>query len=387
MVVIREFTPEDLDVVWRIRRLAFGGPAEPDPRWLRGGWQGWVASLDGRPSGFARAWPYRQFFGGVAVPMAGLASVAVDPHARGRGVATALLDAALPAMRERGQVISSLYPSVAGLYRGRGWEQVGVAERVELPPATLQAVPPPQRPVPLHPAGAADLAALHDCYRALGATVDGLLDRGTEPFEVSRVLELDIVTVAPGPAGLRGYLSAARRDEGLTVYDLVAHDADAWRALLRSAGSWAGQLRTVSLRLLDSRLLSPAPLGVELHSEPWMLRVVDLPAAVAARGWPRAGLLRQGLSVELELVDPHAPWHAGRHRLVVDGDRVLVTPGTGSGEADVRLTARGVAAWYAGAAGSAALRRAGLLDGDPAAAAVLDALTGTPGPPRMADAF
>src|SRR5215207_1296893 len=240
----------------------------------------------------------------------------------------ALRDAALPAMRERGQVISALYPSVVGLYRGRGWEQVGVTERVELAPATLQSVPPPGRPVPLHPAGVADLAALHDCYQALGATVDGLLDRGTEPFDVSRVLELDIVTVAPGPAGLRGYMTAARRAEGLAVYDLVAHDADAWRVLLRSAGSWAGQLHTVSLRLLDSRLLSPAPLGIKLNSEPWMLRVVDLPAAVAARGWPRAGQLRRGLSVEIELVDQHAPWHAGRHRLVVDGDRVLVTPGT-----------------------------------------------------------
>jgi hypothetical protein len=34
----------------------------------------------------------------------------------------------------------------------------------------------------------------------------------------------------------------------------------------------------------------------------------------------------------------------------------------------VRITARGLAAWYAGSASSAALRRAGLLDGDRAAA-------------------
>ena len=383
--MIRESGPDDLEAVWAIRRLAFGGPREPDARWLRGGWQGWLAELDGRPSGFARAMPYRQFFGGAAVPMAGLASVAVDPHARGRGVASALLEAALPAMRERGQVISALYASVAALYRRIGWEQVGVLEHVVLPPAALREVAPPAEPVPLRPAGLDDLDALHGCYLALASTVDGLLDRATEPFELARVLELDIVTVAPGPSGLRGYVCAARTGSGLVVHDLVAHDADAWSALLRSVGSWAGYLDTVSLRLVDSRLVMPAQVGVELRSEPWMLRVVDLPAAVAARGWPNARLLPDGLSVDVELVDPHAPWHAGPHRLVVDGGCVGVTPGAGSGA--VRLGARGLAAWYAGAADSAALRRAGLLSGDPAAAAVLDALTGRPGTPRLADSF
>jgi predicted acetyltransferase len=387
VVVIREFTPDDLDAVWAIRRLAFGGQREPDSQWLLGGWRGWVASLDGRPCGFARAWPYRQFFGGAAVPMAGLASVSVDPHARGRGVATALLDAALPAMRERGQVLSALYPSVTGLYRGRGWERVGVNERLDLPTAALRSVAPgfvEPRPVELHPAGLTDLAALHECYLALASTVDGMLDRDTEPFDVSRVLELDIVTVAPGPSGLRGYVSGGRTGSGLVLYDLVALDADACRTLLRSVGSWAGQLDTVSIRVLDSRLLSPVGQGVELHSEPWMLRVVDFQGAVAARGWPRAGLLRPGLSVDVELVDPHAPWHSGRHRIVVDGGRVITAPG---GQGTVRLTAPGLAAWYAGAADSAALRRAGQLDGDAAASAVLDALTGTPGTPRLADSF
>jgi predicted acetyltransferase len=384
MVVIREFTPDDLDTAWRIRGLAFGGPREPDRRWLSGGWQGWIASLDGRPCGFARAWPYRQFFGGVAVPMAGLASVAVDPHARGRGVAGALLDAALAAFRERGQPLCALYASVVSLYRGRGWEQAGVNERVELAPSVLRSVPRPAAPVRLWPAGPDDLDALHECYVALASTVDGMLDRTGPPFELARVLELDVVTLAGGDSGLRGFVSGGRKASGLVLYDLVALDADAGLALLHTVGSWAGQLETVSIRLMDSRLLSPADLGVKLHSEPWMLRVVDFPAAVAARGWPRAALLRPGLTVDLELVDPHAPWHAGRHRLVVEEGAVRVSPG---GDGSVSLTARGLAAWYAGAADTAALRRADLLTGDAGQAAVLDALTGTPGPARMADAF
>jgi predicted acetyltransferase len=437
----------DLAEAWRVRALAFGGsggsggsggPRGPEEGWTRGGWRGWVAELDGRVCGFARSWPYRQFFGGAAVPMAGLASVAVDPHARGRGVAGALLDALLPALRADGYAVSALYPSVSGLYRGRGWERVGVYEWVWLPLSTLRdSLPRGERgepAVPLYPAGEADLPALHDCYLRLASTVDGMLDRRGAPFEPWRLLELDVVTVAGDPGRPRGYLAAAREEPGLVVYDMVAHDPDAMLALLRSLASWAGQLDAVRLRLLYPRELLPAELGAQLHCEPWMLRVVDLPAAVAARGWPHAALLRPGVAAELEVVDPHAPWHAGRHRLVVDAGTVHLEPGgaaasppatpgrptihpmsTGTptsaagaeprgamkspscgaepggaepgGAGVVRLTARGLAAWYAGAASTAELRRAGLLVGDPAAAAVLDALTGSAGQPRMANAF
>jgi len=385
MITVRDCADAgDLRAAWRIRALAFGGPREPDDAWPAGGWRGWVASLDGTVCAFARAWPYRQFYGGVAVPTAGLASVAVDPHARGRGVASALLDGVLPALRAAGQPLSALYPSVLSLYRSRGWEQVGVYEWVEFPTSTLLAVPRPSAPVELRPASVADLPALHECYVRLASTIDGMLDRAGPPFEPARLLELDVVTVAAGPDGPRGYLGATRDEPGLVVYDLVALDLDASLALLRSVASWAGQLSTVRMRLMEPRWLLSAQLGVTLTSDPWMLRVVDLPAAVAARGWPRAALLRPGLAADIEVVDEHAPWHAGRHRLVVDGGAVAISAG-GSGA--VRLTARGLAAWYAGSASSGQLRRAGLLAGDPTHAAVLDALTGTPGGARIANAF
>ena len=122
-LLVRECREEDAEELYRIRRIAFGGPREPDPNrgsnpyWPDGfeGWWGLVAELDGRPAGFLRSRDYRQFFGGKAVPMGGLASVAVDPYARGRGVATALLDRALVGLREAGQVISALFPSVPPL--------------------------------------------------------------------------------------------------------------------------------------------------------------------------------------------------------------------------------------------------------------------------------
>jgi hypothetical protein len=72
----------------------------------------------------------------------------------------------------------------------------------------------------------------------------------------------------------------------------------------------------------------------------------------------------------------------GGHRLVWDGEKVACEPG---GTGDVRMGPRGVAAWFAGAADTATLRRAGLLTGGPAHG--LDTLTGGRRLVRMADEF
>jgi predicted acetyltransferase len=394
-VIVRESREEDGEELYRIRRIAFGGPREPaaagaaNPYFPDGfeGWWGLVAEVDGRPAGFLRTRDYRQFFGGRPVPMGGLASVAVDPYARGRGVATALLDRALAGLRDAGQCISALFPSVPPLYRRRGWEQTGVYERIVLPVDLLAALPRPTEGRTLRPATPADLPALHAAYLAFASTVDGMLDRSTKAHRLEELFELDIVDIVPGVDGVRGYLTAERPDgERLIVYDLVADDADTASRLLRQLASWAGTLVDVSLRVIDPAvrdLLLSQPVLHDVRNHPWMLRVVDLPAAVAARGWPLAAFLRP-FTADVEVIDEHAPWQAGRHRIGFDGDAVFCEPG---GTGAVRLHARALGPWFAGSADTVMLRRAGLLHGDGKIAAQLDALTGAPRPVRMADSF
>jgi predicted acetyltransferase len=389
-VLVRAYRPEDEEATHRIRRLAFGGPREPQPHWTTGreGWRGRVAELDGRPVGYLSIHEYRQFFGGVAVPMGGIASVAVDPYARGRGVATAMLDAAIADMHEHGQSLSALYPSVPALYRSKGWEQTGLYERMILSTESLAAMPRSLGPAHLlRPAQEDDLPALHAAYLALASTVDGMLDRATPIFRLSDVLELDIVDVVPGSDGLLGYLTGERPDgPRLIVHDLVAANADIARVLVRQLASWAGQLREVSLRVVDPAvrdMVLSLPTLHDVRNHPWMLRVVDLPAAILARGWPAAELLHS-FAVDIEVFDEDAPWHAGRHRILVEGGEVRCEPG-GSGA--VRLQAQALGPWFAGSADAAMLRRAGLLDGDPGSARLLAALAGGPRAVRMADSF
>lgn len=383
---IREFTDDDLDAVFRLHRIAFTVSQRPE-RLVVPGRRGLVAELDGQIAGALVVNEYAQFYGGAAVPMGGIGGVAVDGSTRGRGVANALLDAAVVDMHEHGEALSALFPTVPTLYRGRGWERSGVIEWVEIPMDRLLAVPKPSERIPARPARESDLTALHECYLEVARTVDGMLDRRPPRFDLAKVLEMDLVTVLPGPNGLRGFLSAQRTTGGdlggLKVFDLIAVDVEAQLTLLASLASWAGTLETVDVRITDPAtlaLLGGTPARHPVLTAGWMLRVVDLPAAVAARGWPRLA----NAAVDLEVVDPHAPWHAGLHRLVVEDGAVRVEPG---GTGAVRLHARALGPWYSGAQNTHALRRAGLLEGDPADATVLDQLVGSAGTPRLADFF
>ena len=98
----------------------------------------------------------------------------------------------------------------------------------------------------------------------------------------------------------------------------------------------------------------------------WMLRLVDAPAAIAARGFP------PGLAVEvgLDVADAAVPENAGRWTLHVAEGRGRLARG---GPGDVRLDVGALASLYTGFAGTAALVRSGRVAGDPTALARLDA--------------
>jgi hypothetical protein len=128
------------------------------------------------------------------------------------------------------------------------------------------------------------------------------------------------------------------------------------------------------------------------HRSRWMLRVVDAPAAIAARGFPAA----TSLTVPLRITDEARPANSGRWRLTVAGGAGTLDPLGAAGIAGpagpasaagpaVTLGARGLAALYAGTP-LVTLRQAGLADGGTAADdAALDAAFAAT--PYMLDAF
>src|SRR5688572_29842589 len=138
-----------MDAFWELDRDAFHvSPARRDGFLRRYDPARVIGAFEGeRLLATGAALPLAQLFGGRAVPMGGLASVAVVPDRRGEGLATRVCQEALRAMRARGEVISTLYPASTRLYRGLGWEVAGFYAWHKLVPSTLHALPAPERKV------------------------------------------------------------------------------------------------------------------------------------------------------------------------------------------------------------------------------------------------
>jgi predicted acetyltransferase len=390
--------PSDRAAAAALTRVSFGSPRPPDhdggpgdraasDRFDGLGRETFVARGPDGLLGTATIRSYEQWFAGRAVPMAGLASVAVAAHARRRGVAKALLLASLHRAHETGVPISTLYPASPPVYRSVGWEVAGLHCWLDLPTAALVASRPPvpavgpASEVVLRPLGAgrAELDAVHALYTAAASMAVGPLTRTGPLLDLDGLRTLDGVVLASVDGIDAGYVSWRRDGNLLHVPDLVGDRPQVLAALAATAGSWHTTIRSAQLHLGDPALAAlVAPVGAAQRTDPWYLRIVDAPAAVAARGY---GAVET--EAEFELIDPPAPWHEGRWRLAVGAGSGTLTRG-GSGAA--RLHVRGLAALFTGYAGVAAVRRAGLADGDETALTRIAAAFAGP-VPWMADDF
>jgi predicted acetyltransferase len=366
-----------------------------------------LGAFDGdRLIGSALFLDMRQWWFGRAVPMAGVAGVKIAPEDRGRGVGRVLMTALLELMAERGYPLSALYPATMTIYRSLGWELAGHRYEAVLPARALYALAKPDLPAPPGEAGplrrpgpddAAELidvigrahAAARDCGPITRdeATIRSWLTRPARYADADRYSYL-------APDGFVGYRWLGH--EELWIDRLVAASAQTTRALwglIASSSSVAARVRA-QVSPADPLFWLLRERDAEIaERESWMLRLLDAPAAIAARGFPATDI-----TVPLHITDDLRPANSGHWDLTVrDGQGSLARtgripapghpdarpgrtpPGTPPGPAPapgavpLALGSRGLAALYAGTP-VATLRRAGLAaGGDPAGDAALDA--------------
>lgn len=362
-----------------------GGAPEPPPVWppdgvhVVGTFDGddLLAKLNGRQ--------YHSWFGGAEVPTWGIAGVAVRAEERGQGLLRELFAATFDEARTRGMAVSTLFLTATRIYRSLGYELVGEWQKVQIPTATLTAIPTVPG-IRLRRAEPGDGAAVHELYRAWASRRNGPLTRTgpnfpdgadtiTEHYTAVTLAvdeDDDVVGFASWNRG-SGWDSAATIDVG----DLIGVTPDATRALLRMLGSFSTVTGNVVLRMSRPDLVDLALPGVPpapVINRPYMLRVLDLPAAVGPRSYP--------------------PMLAGSLAFTVTGDgfgdldggwRIDVKDGTARCARDdaadgPTLTVGGLSVLYAGTMTVGQLRLAGLVSGgDPDRDRDLDALFVGPG--------
>lgn len=377
----RRLEEGDLAAMRALAAEAFGDPPAgqpaPPPEWLRPGRSLWGTFEDDQLVALVVGREFRSWWRGTEVATNGIASVAVRAESRGSGLVADLLSLVLAEGRtERGAMISTLFPTAPGIYRGLGYELVGSLDTVEVETETLRAVPAVEG-ITLRRAAVADLPAVRAVYDAWAAAQDGPLTRRGPSFPASDadvLAEVTGISLAVDEADrVVGYCSWQRgtgydtRSAAIEVSDLLAVDARAWPALWRMLGSFSSVAGRVRLRTSGAdlgRVFLPTLAWEVVESHPYMLRVDDVAAAVSSVGRVGHGC---GFSVagdRLGVLD-------GAYVVDEDGRCSLAETGAATGPT---YHPRGLALAWSGTQGSAALRHAGLLTGPATYDEVLDAL-------------
>jgi predicted acetyltransferase len=176
---------------------------------------------------------------------------------------------------------------------------------------------------------------MREIYTGFAREGTGMMDHTGPLWDGTDLLaDWNGTTVAVGAGGVLGYATWDRTggydaSGRIEVGNVIAVTADAATALLAMLGRWASVAPTLVFRQGGA---DPLPLltalGVQGRVErrqPWMLRLVDVAGAVAARGW--SPFLKG--TVDIALRTP-MPWNSGQYRLVLDGGEGRWEPG-GSG--------------------------------------------------------
>lgn len=393
MTSAKEYGPlrgdAEVEALAQLVGQSFGVGVEPSRKWLAPSVaEARVIRGRGRVVGGLLLLPMGQFFGGRAVPMTGVAGVGVLPEERGQGTATRLMHAAVRELHQRGVALSALFPATFALYRRAGYEIAGGHYRIRV---AARGIGVRERGLAVRPVERGDVRAVERIYRQQAAQRTGWLDRS--PVLWSRVrhnikgipVHGYLVEGARGPEAYVLY-----RQEpvpGGPVYDLVLTDlasatGPAALRLLAFLGDhrslardviWHGGVDDPFLALLPER-------GYQVSLvEPWMLRIVDVAAALGARGYPRSLDTR----LELEVRDELLPGNSGRFRVDIAGGAAAVRRG---GRGTMALDVRALAALYTGHATPLELAQAGRLRARGSALDRVTAAFAGP-PPSLPDLF
>lgn len=289
--------------------------------------------------------PFGHWFGGRAVRAGGVTAVGVTPERRGSGVGLWMLRQMLDEYRALGFPLLSLYPATTSFYRRAGFERAAQRLIYELPLAALSLR---DYGLAAEPVAADQAEPLKELYARRAAGAPAFLDRPAAIW--SRILapgekpSYSFVALRDGvPEGYVNFLHAAW-GEPLQVRDIIALTPAAGRRLLTVLADHRSILDTVRLPAgpHDPLLfMLPEQQQKLFRSLDLMIRILDLPAALMARGYPRD--LRAEL--HLEVADELLPSNQGRFVLrVADG----VGQAERGGKGLMRLHIRDLVPLYSG---------------------------------------
>lgn len=383
---LRPLTAEEAPDAAHRSAVAMGGSAD-EPAVER--WRGlidqglvWGLERDGQVMGHCRLLPTERWFGGRRVPCLDISAVAVPPEHRAQGVAREMMVGAVERGVADGYGLSLLFPATTAMYRKLGWELAGFWQRHQVDPRLVPAQGPSMRAADSE----TDWAAIRACQERFASELNGAALRDDARW--TRLAESPyryVLDDGGAPGRVEAYALIRQREipgdwqHVVAVDDWAATSERGLRAVIAMIGRWStfGSVAEFVDTVPGRWPAVIAEQDVESHgSLHWMARGLDVPTAIAARGFPTG--LALAVTLRIDGGGPEGPW-----RLEVADGRGQLAP---AGGADVRLDGRAVGPLFTGYRSARDLRLLGLLQGPDEALEMLDAaFAGSP--PMVLDFF
>ena len=359
----RPARPEEVPDIARLEAHSFPSTTRGHDwweEWLVSGSHGgleslWVGEENGRLVAACQLLWLRQWIGGVSMPVMGLASVAIAPTHRRRGMASRMLTAGFEHARERGDVGSALYPFRASFYEDLGYGLAGEAHQYQIAPALLPDDREARQRIRLV-ASEADEAAMRAVYAEGSRQQTGQIARSERNWKNAWGREDQAAVVYWGETGeAEGYaIVRYRADLPLTqrfleveermwltlpaqrgIYAWLSSMGDQWREVVYRAHPEEGfgdRIREPRLPLLSNPGWGLWFPSATLLRGP-MFRLLDVSDGLSMRPLVGDAELTLGLTVEDDQVaENRGPW-----RVRIEGGRMEVEPLNG-GAVDAHLS-------------------------------------------------
>ena len=305
--------------------------------------------------GQAFLFPLEAWFGGRAVRIGAIASLAIAPEARGQGVATALLQHLHVASDVRGDALTMLFAFRQRFYARLGYGSSTSRRRLSIDPASVPASWRALARARVRRARGDDKEAIRAAHARAAAKASGWLTRSDAYWDRHLAREQRQFLVADRPAQegggtVAGYVAFELRQHeahaatSLTVDEIAADDDVTRLALLGSLAAMRDQVSSILLEVDGSDPLELAlvdsdgrrhgthavehDLGTVVGGP--MVRIEDVPRAIEARGYAADGAFDVVV-------------HAGEGETNGAGDEIAVSVRVDGGRAEVSA-ARGAAA-------------------------------------------
>lgn len=345
--------------------------------------------------------PFTMRANGTAMAMGGVSIVGTAPEYRRRGLLRTLTERSFEAMRARGQTVAALWASQAAIYQRFGYSMCSVRRTYEIDTVDMGLLEaPPEDLVVMRESPAEAFDTLKALYRSFVAERMCYLHRSTPLWQANALADRP----ADGPVHMAICRNGTGDPEGYVIYTLrgggrVNHPARGQELVIRdlvwlTIGACRALWEFIARHDLVGRVRwenAPADDPAwALFSEPRMLnardregaylRIVDVPGALAGRGYDA-----DGECVITVAPDRETPWNGGNWRVTASDGRAEVQATTDA--ADVHFTVRALASAFTGFRRVRWLANWGLVQGDRAAIDRADALFATRYAPSCPDNF